>query len=84
MHDAASDGAVNDLKAILLLDPSLLDSKDEFGFTPLHLAADRGHADAVALLLSKGADKTILDPDDQTALEIATVSVRDDVVTLLA
>ena len=53
------------------------------GFTPLHLAADRGHAPAVAYLLSLGADKSILDPDEQTALEIATISGRDDVVELL-
>jgi ankyrin repeat protein len=53
------------------------------GFTALHLAADRGHAPAVAYLLSLGADKTILDPDEQTALEIATISGRDDVVELL-
>jgi len=29
------------------------------GYTPLHLAADRGHLDVVKLLLSKGVDKSI-------------------------
>lgn len=67
-----------------MLDPTLLNVKDEFGFTPLHLAADRGHADAVAYLLSLGVDKSILDPDGQTAKEIAEISGRADVVTLLS
>lgn len=30
VHEAAADGAVNDLKAVLLLDSSLLDARDEF------------------------------------------------------
>lgn len=38
---------------VLMLKPFLK------GYTPLHLAADRGHLDIVKLLLSKGVDKSI-------------------------
>ncbi|KAL1406077.1 hypothetical protein Q8F55_007760 [Vanrija albida] len=84
VHDAAATGSTETLRQILAADRALLDAKDEFGFTPLHLAADRGNVDAVKLLISLGADKSILDPDEQTALDIATISGRDDVVALLS
>ncbi|GLB36067.1 putative succinyl-CoA synthetase functions in the citric acid cycle (TCA), coupling the hydrolysis of succinyl-CoA to the synthesis of ATP and thus represents the only step of substrate- level phosphorylation in the TCA [Lyophyllum shimeji] len=50
---------------------------DEFGYTPLHLACDRGNLSAVQVLLSKGADPTIKDPDGLTALELAHIAGHD-------
>lgn len=44
------------------------------GYSPLHLASDRNHPDLVKLLLSKGADRTLLDPDGMTALEMVTTN----------
>lgn len=58
VHDAAGRGDVDALR-ILLIDSTLLNAKDEFGYTPLHVATDRGRKEAVQYLVSQGADKTI-------------------------
>lgn len=41
------------------------------GDTPLHAAADRGHANMVKLLLARGADPRLAAGDGQTALALA-------------
>lgn len=55
VFEAASFGAVDRLAA-LLVDPELVRSFSADGFTPLHLAAFFGGADASELLLDGGAD----------------------------
>lgn len=47
-----------------------INSKDEDGFTALHLAADRGHVEAVKLLIDAGADLDIKTDDEETALHL--------------
>lgn len=51
--------------------------------SPLHLAAEQGHLDAVNLLLRYGADVEARDSDGATALEKASSEGHDDVVKLL-
>ena len=49
------------------------------GWTPLHEAAQRGHADMVALLLQHGAERGLRSDEGKTALDLA----RDPQVALL-
>jgi hypothetical protein len=42
------------------------------GTTPLHVAAHHGHADAVRLLVRRGADATAADSAGQTPIQVAT------------
>jgi len=61
-----------------------LNARDEFKYTALHLAADRGNVKIVKLLLEKGADQILKDPDNLTALELAETAGHEDVVKLLS
>lgn len=45
---------------VLLADKTLLNAKDDFGYTPLHIAVDRERTEAVRYLLALGADKAVL------------------------
>ncbi|KAF8529453.1 ankyrin, partial [Gautieria morchelliformis] len=56
-----------------------LDFLDEYGYTALHLAADRGSASVVQVLLERGADASIKDSDEFTALALAEVGGHDDI-----
>lgn len=56
IHDAASKGDVNKIKALLQSDPKLVSSKDKLGNTPLHLAAFHGQTAATQALIDAGAD----------------------------
>jgi len=60
-----------------------VDAKDQYGFTALHLAADRGYIDIVKILIAKGANLGIKDPDDLTAISLAQVAGHDDIVDYL-
>ncbi|CAH0477926.1 unnamed protein product [Peronospora belbahrii] len=56
VHAAARDGCVEDLRDILLADPTQIMALDKYGLTPLHWTCDRGEAAAARLLLQHGAD----------------------------
>jgi len=60
-----------------------IDVRDEYGYTALHLAADRGNVDTIELLLKHGADKTLKDTDGYSAVDLATIAQRPDIVALL-
>jgi 26S proteasome non-ATPase regulatory subunit 10 len=51
IHDAAQDGDLAKVQALLRQNPSLISSKDNNGATPLHMAASGGHKDIVNVLL---------------------------------
>jgi ankyrin repeat protein len=53
---AAKKGLVEKVKALLALDPKLVDARDSDGSTPLHCASWKGHPAVVAVLLAAGAD----------------------------
>jgi len=57
--------------------------RDRQGRTPLHVAAMRGHAKIVEVLLAKGADPTLEDNDGWTPLHWAMSGGYTDVTRLL-
>ncbi|KAG9098147.1 hypothetical protein FS749_004550 [Ceratobasidium sp. UAMH 11750] len=83
VHGFAVNGDALGLQLLLDGQPSLVNARDEFDYTPLHLAADRGHLNVVRLLLSRGADASLKDQDGDIALEIATVAKHDPIMQLL-
>jgi len=56
MIKAAKHGDVARIKELLKSNPTLIAAQDSDGSTPLHCAVWKGHDQAVALLLSAGAD----------------------------
>ncbi|KAF8610656.1 ankyrin [Ceratobasidium sp. AG-I] len=83
VHGFAISGNIGGLEALLDEQPALVNARDEFEYTPLHLAADRGHLDVIRLLLSRGADTTLKDQDGDTGLEIAAVAKHEAIVQML-
>ncbi|KAF9076182.1 ankyrin repeat-containing domain protein [Rhodocollybia butyracea] len=85
MHGLAIAGDPNKLETLISLDSDVdLNAFDEFGYTPLHLACDRGNTEIVRLLLAKGADSSIKDSDEMTPLELAQTSGHEDIAQLLS
>jgi len=84
LHGCAMGDDVGALSAFLQASQDLdIDARDEYGYTALHLAADRGNIAAVEILLKHGADKTLKDADEYTAADLATIAQRPDIVALL-
>jgi len=84
LHGLALSGNLTGVKTLLENQPETnLNELDEYGYSPLHLACDRGHFDMVKLLIEKGASTTIKDSDDLTAHELAQVAERTDIVEFL-
>lgn len=59
VFEAAALGAGERLAALVRADPALVHAWSPDGFTPLHLAAFFGRADAVQVLLAVGADADV-------------------------
>jgi len=59
------------------------DTRDEFGYPALHLAAGDGQIDSVVALLEVKADVSLRDPDQRTALMEGAESGVADIVTVL-
>jgi ankyrin repeat protein len=59
IHDAARNGNADRLRNLLRTDPALVNVRNSFQSTPLHLAADQGHAEAVKFLIESGADPNV-------------------------
>ena len=84
---AAEEGRLEDIKEIGGASAGIADlvnTTDEGGHTPLHLACDRGHTGIAAWLLAHGADVNAQNSDGQTPLHMACVCERKMVVQVLS
>lgn len=72
------------IRAILENNPTLINSVNDQGFTPLHVAAKRGYKNMTDLFILKGANLNAKDPHyGSTPLHIAVVEKRHDTVVTL-
>ncbi|KAJ6259110.1 hypothetical protein Dda_6007 [Drechslerella dactyloides] len=66
---AASDGQTSQVLAYLATDPTLVNARDENGYTPIHAAASYGHLDLLRTLVNEhGGNANIRDGDGDTPL----------------
>ncbi len=70
---AAVLGRADTIDALIAADPSLVHARGAGGYTPLHLAAWNGEADAAALLLDAEADVDARNGRGETPLALAVV-----------
>ncbi|MFC1492767.1 ankyrin repeat domain-containing protein [candidate division KSB1 bacterium] len=61
LHKAIRDGDPDRIREFLNKYPGLLNSRDGFGFTPLHIAYKYDNNEAIELLRANGADKRAKD-----------------------
>jgi len=81
---AASAKDASQLQTFLVnYDQSHIDDKDEFGQTPLHLAADKGSLECTKLLLEAGANPNVCDESGISILQTAVVGGSVGVINLL-
>ncbi len=83
MLAAACQGDFGTFTALLKRKPSLVSSRDNKGYTPLHKAAGNGRKDVAELLLASGADPNAKARDHRTVLDLATVNRHKEVAALL-
>ncbi len=76
LFTAARMGDLPRVAAILDGNPALITAADPAGRTPLHYAALGGRADAVTLLLSRGAEVNAIDQQSRTPLHLAARHLR--------
>ena len=91
IHEAAKQGDLAKVEALLKDNPNLVSSKDNnvlvidgsISQTPLHYAVSQGHKDVVAFLLANKADVNAKDTKGTTPLHYAAMRANKDVAELL-
>jgi ankyrin repeat protein len=85
IHEAVKNNDMAKVRELIRNDPDLVFSRDEDGFTPLHLAAANGQKDMVEFLLTSKAEFDAKDNAGSTALHQAAAAEGEhtDIVELL-
>jgi len=83
IHTAAANGDLTAVRAMVEREHSLLDSRNEAGSTPLHIACEQGNLDMTLYLLAAGADPLAGDNENSTPLHVAAIGGNTRVVELL-
>jgi len=84
IHDAARSGDLAKVKSLLAAHPDLLAAKDDqYGQTPLHIAAFNDRKDVVEFLLASKADVNAKAKNGSTPLHLAAAAGHKDIVELL-
>ncbi|XP_071084298.1 ankyrin repeat domain-containing protein 50-like isoform X1 [Haliotis cracherodii] len=80
LHMACLRGDMETVEYVLSLDVVDINSRGMRSMTPVIAAAVRGHSDVVELLVSKGADVSLVDKDGDSTLHMACL--RGDTETI--
>ncbi|KAI6047715.1 hypothetical protein EDC04DRAFT_2619611 [Pisolithus marmoratus] len=84
LHKLAIEGDAEKISRFLEAHPLLdINERDEFGYTALHLACDRGNMPTAKVLLEHGGDPLLKDPDNLTAAELAEIAGHGKLSALL-
>jgi ankyrin repeat protein len=83
IHEAARQGNLEKVRALVDKDPTLIAAKDKGGETPLHWAAFSGNIDLVRFLLEKGAEVDARNGRGLTPLAFAALQGRTPAAGLL-
>lgn len=71
VHEAALQGDVATVQALIMENPSLVKERDIEGMTPLHIASRNGMLDMARMLLDMGADPNTKNDKLRTSLQLA-------------
>ena len=82
IHKAAEDGNIEAVKQHLAAGADV-NTKNDFGSTPLIAAAREGHKEIAELLIDNGADVNVKLKDGRTSLNWAMLRKRRDIADIL-
>jgi ankyrin repeat protein len=82
IHKAAEDGNIEAVKQHIAAGADV-NAKDDWGKTPLYVAALGGHKEIAELLIAEGADINAKDEDGHTPLHQAALDGQKEIAELL-
>ncbi|MCL5102551.1 MAG: ankyrin repeat domain-containing protein [Armatimonadetes bacterium] len=71
IHDAVVQGNINKVKELIEVDGHMVNLPDDYGWTPLHYAAQECKANLIRELLGSGARVIVRNSDGETPMHLA-------------